>query len=234
MRDWTFWKTKWQFFSEWFFIWGPLVSGTFSVPFYALAVFSEAKYGPLIWGTMAYGAMLVSSYLLWLRVANLEKQRIQKISSPTYYAKPPCRSVETFIDQHGSKTDAVCFRLEIKNIGEETVLDCEGHLIEVYFEGEFPELGPLNLTWALGAPYSIKKDIIKGVSAYLDVININQNNNLRACCGGWPNNQQSFFKRHGNYIFKIVLSARNSTPLSPYSFRVDFTGDWQTSTMEPY
>jgi hypothetical protein len=60
MRAWRFLRVLWH-------VWGPLMSGAFSVPFAIAAVVSDQKYGPLIYGSMAYTALALACYLLWAR-----------------------------------------------------------------------------------------------------------------------------------------------------------------------
>jgi hypothetical protein len=136
------------------------------------------------------------------------------------------------MDQFGrNPIDAMCFRLEINNTGEDTVLDCEALLTEVYYEGETSELGPVNLTWAGSSPGITKVNVRKGIPAYLDVATIDANNNVKACSLAWPNNRMDFFKRQGTYVLKVILTATNCVTCGPFPFRLNFDGNWRTSTL---
>jgi hypothetical protein len=73
-------KSAWGFCKQAWDIWGPAMSGAFSVPFAAAAIFSDQKYGPLIWGAMAYGALLFMGFLLFKRNETLKEQLRPKLS----------------------------------------------------------------------------------------------------------------------------------------------------------
>ena len=58
--------------------WFAAMSGSFSVPFAAIAIFADQKYQPRIWGALALLAFGFASYRLWNaqydKVVSLEKQ----------------------------------------------------------------------------------------------------------------------------------------------------------------
>jgi hypothetical protein len=223
-------KSTWEFFRVAWEIWGPTMSGTFSVPFAALSVFADQKYAQLIWGVMAYGALGFMSYLFYKRAQGLQERLIPKISAIYDSSKPPCRSISTFSD--GTNTaDGMVYRIEVENLCEEFINECEGYLTEIAFEDEPVELGVMNLTWADMPVGTIRIDLRPRVKRHLDILVIYENNQIRVCSLGWPINQQNFFSRHGTYRFTVVVGGR-STTLPPYKLRLYFTGDWQTSTME--
>jgi hypothetical protein len=125
------------------------------------------------------------------------------------------------------------YRIEVENIGEDKITNCEGYLTDVAFEDEPTELGTTNLTWSdMLHPYPIKIDLIKGVRRYLDILVIYQNDQVRVLSQSWPLNRPDFFSRRGRYRFAIVMSGDKSATLPPYKLRLNFTGDWQSSTME--
>jgi len=167
-------------------------------------------------------------------IAVLDERLVPKISAIYDPSKPPCRSVATISDGRSSQ-EGMVYRIEVENIGEEKITNCEGYLTEVAFEDEPTELGTSNLTWSTDAlpPYPIKIDLIKGVKRHLDVLVVYQNNQIRVISRSWPLNRPDFFSRLGNYRFVVVVSGDGSVALPPYKLRLNFTGDWQTSTMEP-
>ena len=147
--------------------------------------------------------------------------------------KPPCQSVSEFRFSDGSSpTNGMVYRIEVENIGVEMINDCEGYLTEVAFENEAAELGVMNLLWAGIYPQALKVDLRPNVKRHLDLIIIYENGHVSIVSPGWPpNNRQNFFWRHGRYRFTVVIGGAGST-LPPYKIRLDYTGDWQTSTME--
>jgi hypothetical protein len=165
------------------------------------------------------------------KIAILEdrlKPRLKAVYDPT---KPPCRSVSTFSDgrQH---MDGMCFRIEVENLKEETMSNCEGHLVEVRYEDDPIELGAMNLTWADMPQATVKINLVKNVKRHLDILTIYQNHSIRISSQGWPINRQNFFQRRGAYILSVVVSG-GEMALDPYRLRLNYTGDWQTSTLDP-
>jgi len=146
--------------------------------------------------------------------------------------KSPCRSVSEFRFRDRTPKNGMVYRTEVENIGAETIHDCEGYLTEVYFETEAVELGAFNLLWSGMYPQALRVDLKPNVKRHLDLIVIYEDGQVIIISPGWPpNNQQNFFSRHGNYLFTVVISGENST-LPPHKLRLNYTGDWQTSTME--
>jgi hypothetical protein len=126
----------------------------------------------------------------------------------------------------------MCFRIEVENICDETIIDCEGNLIEIRHESDPLELGAMNLTWADMPTPTTKINLIRHVKRHLDVLVIYQAGQIRICSQGWPLNRSDFFRRPGAYILSIVISGGKSA-LEPYRLKLNYTGDWQTSTVEP-
>ena len=163
----------------------------------------------------------------------LDVKRTPKLTISYDPNKSQCHSESEFRYPSIPTYNGMCFRLQITNIGSDTVSDCEAHLTEVYYEGEEPELGPMKLTWAAMASEVTSLDVIANVPAYLNVLVITQAGQLKVCSVGWPHNRGNFFSRRGFYVFTIVVSAKNSATLPPYRLRLNFDGDWRTSSIEP-
>ena len=149
--------------------------------------------------------------------------------------KPQCHSISEFRDNRGTKVyDGMCFRLEVTNVGRDTVTGCKAQLTEVYYNGEASEFGAMTLTWAGTLPEEIlAPNIVANVSVYLDVVVITEADDMKVCSLSWPLNRQDFFSRRGTYFFTIVLSSTNSATLPPYRLRLHFDGNWKTSGIEP-
>jgi hypothetical protein len=239
---WTFLGLVW---SEW----ATRITGSFSAVLVALslginiagALGSTIPAGSVIQLATWILAMFCGGYAtfsVWYRERYIREKLENRLTpklNVIYDPKiPSCRALVEFRGPFGQyAVQAICFRLEISGIGPSTVHDCEGHLIEVFYEGENAELAPINLTWTGPANGITKIDIIENVKCYLDILNINEYNDISPCCQSWPHNRQDFFKRRGNYIFKVVISARDAATLPPYCMRLAFNGDWQTAMLEP-
>ena len=173
-----------------------------------------------------------AAYSVWSREHNARKAAEAKLTpqlrivyDPTV---PPCKSPTTFSD--GTRTwRAMCFRLQVENVGEQPVDNCEGYLTECRNINDPFELGPTTLTW------SDQLRLVKGVKRYLDILNISDTNRISIATPGfvWPIDRQDMFTKPGEYLFKIVVHGDNTATLPPYALRLHFTGDWRTSTMEP-
>jgi hypothetical protein len=126
----------------------------------------------------------------------------------------------------------MCFRLKVVNEGVYPALGCEGYLTEVYFEGERPELAPMNLIW-VSQPPLMSVDIKAPIERYLDVLVIGENGDVGIRSHGWPpNNKRDFFKRTGNYIFEVVVSPHNGASTPPFCFSLAYDGNWKTSQIK--
>jgi hypothetical protein len=228
--------------------WSSLVTGAFSavLVLLGLGISVAEAFGvkipanPIIQLATWFFAAICGGYAafsVWRR-ERLAKEALNarltpKIAISYDPTKSQCRSISTFTDQFGrNPKDGMCFRLEISNIGPETIPGCEGHLTEISYEGEKPELAPMNLTWVASAPGISSVDIRSTIESYLDVAVIDADNRMRICSLGWPNNKGNFFERQGNYIFKVAVSARNSATTPPFYFRLVFNGNWKTSKIE--
>src|SRR5262249_32030462 len=139
--------------------WFIAMSGPLSVPL-AIAGVAVPNWPLKIFLLGTAGAcFFFAAYWVWRneRLAKIEAtQQVAQIAarltpkiSALYDSKiPSCRAEVEFRDASGQNpVKAICFRLEIRNTGADTVHDCEGHLTEVYYEGENAELAPINLTW---------------------------------------------------------------------------------------
>lgn len=126
------------------------------------------------------------------------------------------------------------YRIEVENIGAEMIHDCEGYLTEVAFEEEAVELGVFNLLWSGMYPMALRIDLRPNVKRHLDLIVVYDDGRVSIISPGWPpNNRQDFFSRRGSYRFTVVVGGAEST-LPAYQIRLNYTGDWQTSTMEAF
>lgn len=217
--------------------WLARMSGPLSVPAVILALWLSNETAKTAFIVTAFICLWVTAYRIW----KPEREQVQKLSdrlTPKFTAvfdstKPPCRSVSEFrFSDDRNPRNGMVYRIEVENIGAETINNCEGYLTEVAFEDDAVELGVMNLLWSGMYPQALRVDLRPNVRRHLDLIVIYDDACVSIISPGWPpNNRQDFFLRRGHYRFTVVIGEDRST-LPPYKLRLDYTGDWQTSTME--
>lgn len=234
----------WNFLKLFYAEWASLVTGSFSAILFLLGLglsMAVALGYPVPGGPIAQVAtwMLAiassgrAAYLIWAREHKLrvqaEEKLIPKLVAVFHPNKPPWRDQVKF----GDGRRAVAYRIQIKHLGGETINNCEGQLIEIAFRDEMTELGTTILTWCGEYPLKTKIDLNAGFTRELDVLLLFEDGGVAITTPGWPpNNRQNFFSRQGHYRFSVVIGGHGSSALPPYKLRLNYTGDWQTSTME--
>jgi len=219
-------KSSWRFIWELWKIWGALVSGAFSVPFAAAAVFSSSQYGPLIWGVLAYGALVMAAFLLWRRVVGLENKLKPKLKVTHDPIIPSCDAVVGFRD--GTKSR--CIRLQVENIGLARLNKCEGWLESI---PEMTRLSPAKLFW-VGIPEEGSVDLTKNIPRFLQVFRIHETN--RIVPGTFGNPPEQFpvdllnrFVVGETYHFRIGLKGDDEAETLFGTVKLIWTGDWATA-----
>ena len=212
--------------------WGPLMSGAFSVPFAALAVFVDSAYGRFLWGLMAIAAFLTSSYLIWARerktVIELREAIRPKIRVVYDENEPSCNSIISFSD--GTKSR--CIRLKVENTGTTQLQGCEGWCII----DRFPLAGSFRLIWAgASKPGTVPGitgdvDLVKAVPRFVQVFRIRKSNHVIPATEGevWLLDEQNKFVP-GDYQFDVILKGMDEADTVFYSLKLNWTGDWQTT-----
>jgi hypothetical protein len=205
--------------------WWSRVSGPLSIPAAVLGLWVTNDVAKIAFMLTAYICVWVTAYRLW---------KPAKLSAVFDPEKSQCRSESEFRPiGGGSSRNGIVYRIQIKNIGGETIHNCEGQLAEVAFENEKAELGAANLTWCGEFPPTTKIDLRGGFIRELDVLIIYEDGTVSITTPGWPpNNRQNFFARRGRYRFTIMIGGDGTATLPPYRLTLNYTGDWKTSTME--
>jgi hypothetical protein len=190
---------------------------------------------------IALAIFLVSLFVLVLKMPyklyvkqrattqSLTERLAPKLSIEYDPTKPPCKSESAF---HPGNFKAECFRLEVQNTSEDTIENCEGHLIAIHQINKSPELGAMRLTWADMPGPATSMRLIRGIPRHLDILYITEHGRINVCSQGWPINQQGMFDNPGEYIFRIVVSGDKTATPPPYSLKLTYTGNWKTSTMK--
>lgn len=225
------------------------MSGGASIPFAALGILTSTPWGqehlPMwmqtVWAQNIFWLSAVvcawiAGYRVWKperdKVIELTETLTPKINAIFDPTKSPCRSVSEFRFNDGrNPINGMVYRIEVENIGAEIIHACEGFLTEIAFQDEDAELGVMNLFWSGMYPLALRIDLRPNVKRHLDLIVIYEDGRVSIISPGWPpNNRQDFLSRRGRYRFTVVIGGSEST-LPPYKMYLDYTGDWQTSTM---
>jgi hypothetical protein len=206
------------------------MSGAPSVPAAILAVYVENTTAKIVLGITAVICFVLSGFLVWRierqKVVDLERKLTPSITVRYDPRIPQCKATPLF---EGGRR-AVCFRLEIENLGAEIINDCTGTLVEVRRKGDQQELGAMPLTWAGTEIAEVSVSLINGIKRHLDVVRVWQDNavNVATPKNVWPLDRQDMFGKPGDYIFTVVVSGDGSVPVR-YSMELTHTDNWETA-----
>ena len=75
-------------------------------------------------------------------------------------------------------------------------------------------------------------DIVRGAPEYIGLFNVLSNGERHAVARSWSLAHRNMFNEHGEYIFKIVVSAKNAQP-KEYEIVGTLTDDWTTALFIP-
>jgi hypothetical protein len=206
-------KSAWVFVRDFWGIWGPLMSGTFSVPFAALAVFGKSEYAARIYGTMAYAALFVTCILLWRRLKRpylniqFDPENIRECTLGT----PP---------------NPKQFRIKVSNLETgKTIRNCQGR-IEFVESTSLPQayVEKVPLTWSLQVDQD-RTDLQDGQSLPLNVIVVGMTNTgdriAHFIARSDANNAPHPFNFKAEYRCVVAVTSDDTTPKY-----VDFIFDW--------
>lgn len=75
--------------------------------------------------------------------------------------------------------------------------------------------------------------LIPDIPMFLQLCAIDDNNKLNiTTVDGWPFRYENMFDAPGEYLFKVSIGS-DATIWKSYQTKLHWTGNWQTSTMEP-
>ncbi len=204
--------------------WWARMSGPLSVPAMVVGLWVPNDTAKVAFLLTAFVCVWVTAYRLW------KPAKLIAVYDPN---KSQCRSVSEFKYLDRSPRNGMVYRIQVTNSGNETVRNCEGQLVEVAFADEPAELGAASLTWCGEWPPNTKIDLKGRFTRELDLLILYQDGDISITTPGWPpNNRQDFFARRGSYRFTVIIGGDETATLPPYKLRLNYTGDWQTSTME--
>jgi hypothetical protein len=218
-------KSSWQFVRDLVATWGPLMSGTFSVPFAWWAANADTKYQAIIYGSMAYFALIVSLLLFWRRSVAAENKLRPQLKVTYDPVIISCDAVAGFADG----TQSRCLRFEVRNTGTRRLNRCEGWL-QIQ---EFPRLSPAKLFW-VGMPEEGSVDLAKDIPRFLQVLRIHQSNRIVPATFGDPPEQfpldlRNQFMVGSRYHFRVGLKGDDEAETVFHTLELVWNGDWRTS-----
>jgi hypothetical protein len=217
--------------------WGPLMSGVFSVPFAALAVFTESTYARAIWAVMAILAFMASAYMIWARergtVVDLQEKLRPKLKPSFDVADARCKRPNTMI---GGRVRCDWYRIKVDAENSTNVRGCQGRLTlikrgdDVILSGENPVL-----PFAPGENAdSTAKTIHPGIPEFLDFLFITDDNQvvpaLPRGIGASSVNWGALFSQAGVYAMEIAITSNDSVPV-PIIINFDWTLDHNTARL---
>jgi hypothetical protein len=223
------------------------MSGVASVPFAALAVFSDADSARTIWLVMAAVMLMFAGYRVWAverkRVIELEERIRPKIKCSFSKTIPGCVIPKSRFfgrDGYGNTHELPLITLlricvEADCVG--SVSECNGKLISIrrgwttIFKGD-----NLSLTFAPADrenPQS--KEIRDQTPEYLDLLAITHENKIMIATQNfvvptWVD-LATMFSEHGEYIFEVVVSSPQTKAVK-VNILMRWAGDFQTADFE--
>lgn len=212
------------------------MSGGASVPFTALAVFLDNKWAQLVFAACALTCAWFAAYRVWKperqKVCDLEKRLQPKLKIRYEKTNPNCRAIVTFQNPDGSQTKGKCFRLEITTDSAAKIYECMGWLAEAKNLKTQQIVEGVRLLWPNIPSAAASVDIVHGVSRYIEICAIKENNQVTVTTEGWawPIDAMHMFHDPGEYLFKVTIEARDTVAV-PITAKLNWTGDWRTAEL---
>jgi hypothetical protein len=203
------------------------MSGAFSVPFAILAALSDQKYGPLIYGSLAYAALAFTSYLLWIRNQALAERLRPKLRVSFDERDRGCFH-ETRIT-NGPRIKLASIRIEAVGVG--LIHDCGADLALFSRDGGDNLLIqglPLIISPA-ERPNHARKDVREGRPELVNVLCMAEDNSVRLWTDNfYMPNYLAPITEPGIYRLRITVFGSETVP-SSIELAFDWTGNWQTA-----
>lgn len=219
--------------------WFAAMSGGFSVPFSALAVFSDQTYQQLVWAALALAAFGFAAFRIWKteydRTIVLQSkldalEAAPKLRCSFSMGDPGCVRPNTAFNlsfQDGPHPTDIrriqipCdwYRVRVESGSTQRAVGCRGRLIWIKKDGTTVLEGEIvTLPFALAEnPDAINKTIFPGAPEFLDVLGITENSVILALhkfVGASSINWDDIFSLPGEYVLRIVVVSDNAVPVS--------------------
>jgi hypothetical protein len=212
--------------------WFIYMSGAPSVPAAIAAFLVENKTARVCLTITAVVCFVLAALFVWReqykKVVTLTKLLIPKFAVQYDPHIPMCKSTEIFKDAK-TQTEGTAFRIQVSNIGEETIYGCETRLVGVH---KVCDQNKISLTTLMWTGYKLSKDIVKGAPDYIGVLEVFANGERNILCEGLGYAREDIIRDPGEYLFKVVVSARNA-PVKEFSVIAMLTDDWKAADMRP-
>jgi hypothetical protein len=211
--------------------WFILMSGTPSVPA-AIAAFLVDKTARLFLAITVVVCFILAAFFVWReeykKVISLSHRLMPKFALQYDPQVPMCKSPEIFKDE-SSQTEGRAFRIQVANVGDETIYGCEARLVELHKMCEPNKMHPTKLMWA-GNKFVV--DVVKGVPEYIGVLQVLATGEKQIPCEGMAFVHKDIIKDPGEYLFTVVVSASNA-PVKEYSIVATLADHWKAADMRP-
>jgi hypothetical protein len=229
--------TAWSFTLAFREHWFAAMSGGASVPFTVLAVFVDAKWAQLIFAGCALICAWFAAYRVWKperqKVCDLEERLRPKLRVRFDKAVPDCMPIVTFMHPDGVQTKGRCFRLQVMSDSDSKLYDCMGWLAELRNLKTQQVVQSVRLLWAGVPTAAAAVDLVKGVPRYVEMCVATDADQITVTTEGggvWPIDAMHIFDKPGEYLFRIVIEARDTVATS-ITRKLNWTGNWTTTDM---
>jgi hypothetical protein len=202
-------KSAKEFLTALWDIWGALMSGAFSVPFAAAAIFADSRYGSLIWSAMAYAALAFSAFLLWRRTVALEVRLRPKLRCSFDERDALCKRPVTTQSGPGQ-----WYRIKVEATTDAPASRCSAVLLDI-FRGDVPIVhGELpRLMFALSTD-PLDKTIYPQTPAVIDLMVITESNEAHLALstpdGMGSIDMTKVFSEAGDYTIRIAVNSSDA------------------------
>jgi hypothetical protein len=214
------------FFSGLWQRWGALVSGTFSVPFWAFALFADSTAGKIGWCVMAVIALLFAHFQTWSnlnkRISELENRLSEKIKLSL--PEDPFKQTTGIefaegVDGRSLPYVQVCAEPN----ADAAIFEPVANIIRIDHRNDdasvFSEvMGEPEIAGWSRQPANVH--LSKGKPIRFNVFSYNEN----GMCGASPipsykvNNAYQKIGKQGEYRYKVHVDGRNTVPTEAYVF----------------
>lgn len=206
--------------------WGPLMSGSFSVPFAALSVFAESSVGKLIWGMMAITAFLTAAYWIWANErSNVVKLQNRLSSKIRLFLKPDPQHPGIDIGKGPNEEDLPYVQVCAEPVNESTIYNPVANITSVEHRSSetsaFKEITsePARSDWSRQPP---PVTLSKGKACRFNIVWFSDKISAPQDVVSFPSNKLAqFYERtgkSGHYRYRVHVEGRDTAPTEAYVY----------------
>jgi hypothetical protein len=241
MSDITRNPTVGEFFRAIWQDWAALMSGAFSVPFSALAVFSDSSLSKLIWGATALSALIIMLFLIWAkerkRIVLLETRLHPNFAISFNQEKGGIVPAKERTELHsmgayggirtvaGPEYNASYIRICVTATSEMSVKQCQAFIIalekqnrpgEAFIHINLPEPARLETE-----PF----EVFPNIPRMVDFLKASEHDNKLIRTGYWSHLLANVFDDEATYRFTIAVNGDRITS-KPIKIDLVWRGAW--------